>query len=698
MGRSSLPAFIVLLYLSGALGSRTKFRRDEIPSFPYDPDTTPYCTWWWDNDGSIPCEDMPATWGISLNPSVSETCGNFLENQSYCVEAFGEPEPTTIEPPTTTTTTTTAGPPGPTQPGQIGTCNRWDLVQTGDSCNTYIQKYPGLTLADLTEWNSEIGAQCQFLWIDYYLEAMAVLEIQGNAEMQYESERLRIIETLSYPGLAIKGIAAIGPTLELYGQMAGYARISGTLTAGARVQFPKYEMYFPQVPEAEEFQVWPSGDRVEDDKITGPQMRPILDASVEAYANLDFKLTPEVNLGIRVNNPLGKNDALMDAQIVGFVNNTLRFEVQGEASGGIDKPPAASYSVFIKYFYNFGITGRAVFKWLGEHALTPLTLWEAPGREIILWEHHGSTASSKRDYSGLDEGAGIFAPLSTNATTSIDDGWPGLREPFVANGGVFDKRATDGGSGADAQQKWDHFFTCNDDNQCASGGCEWDTCEWNPSSLISNSILARQASAATPAKPCVNDVPAFMYNCRYFPDEQKDGRIWPGICKNILTHFKNKGIGSGPFEGTFKMNGSPQEENRHVICGKASKHDWSMVDEFGNTINGRSLWSERCTRQSNVIWQLVGGTQGVAGNTNWLSCDEFPFNSLEQGGNPMSTSRMCVPGYQQQLQSVVNKLPRNVNQRVQWRDSNGVQQTVWKNWEEDWTDTSATSLGAWNEG
>jgi hypothetical protein len=34
----------------------------------------------------------------------------------------------------------------------------------------------------------------------------AVLEIAGNAEMEYRmKERIKIIDTLSYPGLAIKG-------------------------------------------------------------------------------------------------------------------------------------------------------------------------------------------------------------------------------------------------------------------------------------------------------------------------------------------------------------------------------------------------------------------------------------------------------------------------------------------------------------
>ncbi|RDW76308.1 LysM peptidoglycan-binding domain-containing protein [Aspergillus mulundensis] len=116
------------------------------------------------------------------NPSVSEGCAGMQAGNSYCVEAFGEPDPgeitstTTTVPVTTTTTktststtTTTGGAPGATQSGQITTCNRWDLVQPGDTCSVYLDKYPGLTLAKLVEWNPAIGSQCQSLWVDTYL-------------------------------------------------------------------------------------------------------------------------------------------------------------------------------------------------------------------------------------------------------------------------------------------------------------------------------------------------------------------------------------------------------------------------------------------------------------------------------------------------------------------------------------------------
>lgn len=45
------------------------------------------------------------------------------------------------------------------------------------------------------------------------------LTVAGSARMQYTSQRVKLIDTLSYPGLAIKGIAAVGPTLDLYGQV-----------------------------------------------------------------------------------------------------------------------------------------------------------------------------------------------------------------------------------------------------------------------------------------------------------------------------------------------------------------------------------------------------------------------------------------------------------------------------------------------
>jgi hypothetical protein len=45
------------------------------------------------------------------------------------------------------------------------------------------------------------------------------LRLVGNARLQAGTGRKKLIDTLSYPGLAIKGIAAVGPTLDLYGEV-----------------------------------------------------------------------------------------------------------------------------------------------------------------------------------------------------------------------------------------------------------------------------------------------------------------------------------------------------------------------------------------------------------------------------------------------------------------------------------------------
>ncbi|KAJ8117941.1 hypothetical protein OPT61_g989 [Boeremia exigua] len=155
-------------------------KRDEKPLLPYDPNTTEYCTWWFENDGSVACTDMPATWAITLadlrrwNPSITAECGNFETGKSYCVEAFNEPEPvptssSVVSSSSTPTPTSSGGAPGPTQPGTVENCNRWDFVNEGEDCNTFINKYPGLKLSDLTKWNTGIGDQCQTLWGGVYV-------------------------------------------------------------------------------------------------------------------------------------------------------------------------------------------------------------------------------------------------------------------------------------------------------------------------------------------------------------------------------------------------------------------------------------------------------------------------------------------------------------------------------------------------
>lgn len=56
----------------------------------------------------------------------------------------------------------------------------------------------------------------------FSLEPSAYLGIRilGNARLQYSSGRQKLIDTLSYPGLSIKGIASVGPTLDVFGEVS----------------------------------------------------------------------------------------------------------------------------------------------------------------------------------------------------------------------------------------------------------------------------------------------------------------------------------------------------------------------------------------------------------------------------------------------------------------------------------------------
>jgi hypothetical protein len=36
------------------------------PLLPFDPNTTPYCSWWLDNTGSQACQNIPASWAITM--------------------------------------------------------------------------------------------------------------------------------------------------------------------------------------------------------------------------------------------------------------------------------------------------------------------------------------------------------------------------------------------------------------------------------------------------------------------------------------------------------------------------------------------------------------------------------------------------------------------------------------------------------
>ncbi|KAF7558113.1 hypothetical protein G7Z17_g83 [Cylindrodendrum hubeiense] len=147
------------------------------PKYPSHPDTTKYCSWWWDNDGSVSCKDIPDTWSIRMedflrwNPGLGPDCSNFLPEWSYCVEAANEPAVTNV--PTKTTTggsSPTKGiqTPTPTQPDMVDNCDAFAFVGKDMSCTTILSKN-GITLKELVAWNPSVGSNCESLWANVYV-------------------------------------------------------------------------------------------------------------------------------------------------------------------------------------------------------------------------------------------------------------------------------------------------------------------------------------------------------------------------------------------------------------------------------------------------------------------------------------------------------------------------------------------------
>lgn len=96
-------------------------------------------------------------------------CTNLLSGYYVCVAVPGA---TTTPPTKTTKTTSKAGngiaTPTPTQSGMVSNCNKFDLVQSGDTCGNIASKH-NIPLAEFYSWNPAVGSDCSALWAGYYV-------------------------------------------------------------------------------------------------------------------------------------------------------------------------------------------------------------------------------------------------------------------------------------------------------------------------------------------------------------------------------------------------------------------------------------------------------------------------------------------------------------------------------------------------
>ena len=103
-------------------------------------------------------------------------------------------------------------------------------------------------------------------------------------------------------------------------------------------------------------------------------------------------------MGIRVGGGSGIfAGTLVDAQLVGFVNSTLRFHAEAQASTSSSGGSSASYLYGVYLLYNLGYGGYAnipLFSWYA----TPRNLFPTP-KQVTLYENSNvvSTTNAKRE-------------------------------------------------------------------------------------------------------------------------------------------------------------------------------------------------------------------------------------------------------------------------------------------------------------
>ena len=100
------------------------------------------------------------------NPYVDANCDNLWLGYYVCVGVSGATA--TTKPTSTTTTSATQTGPSPQMPSTISTCKKFYQVQSGDGCWS-IEQANSITAAQFSTWNPYVDANCDNLWLGYYV-------------------------------------------------------------------------------------------------------------------------------------------------------------------------------------------------------------------------------------------------------------------------------------------------------------------------------------------------------------------------------------------------------------------------------------------------------------------------------------------------------------------------------------------------
>ncbi|KAL8650554.1 MAG: hypothetical protein Q9226_005099 [Calogaya cf. arnoldii] len=185
-------------------------------------------------------------------------------------------------------------------------------------------------------------------------------------------------------------------------QIRGVVTLKGEMRAGAKVNFGKAEVYWPQDDTASDVYQTLLGLNTETSAPNKDLIAPTFDAKVRVDATLDINVTPEANMGLRVGGKISGGTPLVDAQLVGYVNSTLRFRAAGAASGGTTNTGTASYRYGVYLLFNLGYGAYASIKFFSNWASKPRNAFDRP-KQFTIYENSGSfSGPTKRALDALE--------------------------------------------------------------------------------------------------------------------------------------------------------------------------------------------------------------------------------------------------------------------------------------------------------
>ncbi|KAI7407956.1 hypothetical protein KC336_g13253 [Hortaea werneckii] len=482
------------------------------------------------------------------------------------------------------------------------------------------------------------------------------LRLTGNARMQAGTERKKLIDTLSYPGLSVKGLATVGPTLDLYGQISGVIQLKGEMRAGVQVDFPKTEVYWPQDDDASaQYQKLLGIDAKPSSPDT--QIAPTFDSAVSAQAQLDVLITPQANIGIQIGGTL-TGGSIVDANVHGSIPPDLQLHASAKGSVDPSSDTQASYLVGIYFYYNVAFGAVANILGLKNWATSDRLAFD-PAPRYTIFEKSDS-------FSG-----------STNFARSEADGGLGhtyIRYPRRA---IFD--ALDVASNHHNEHNLHNFNFSSADNESR-----------NQSWAISNEgLLGKRADSDSQSDTAMPDfsaaqqltcppgdsaqvtLPDFRLNCNVFrPQQLRAGGAstrLPGICQGIQRFFRRRGLANSALTLTWDPFLDRSDDRREYSCPRSSGGGF-------------------CSDLQKTLSSIAGS------NAPLTSCDEFPFASSEEGGDYLSTldnnadysEATCVPHWQQSLQGNCHRMLGQVETNVAYFERNQRDPpddaTIWARW------------------